>query len=594
MRALQPVHRYLIKYKWLFLTGALFVGLANLFQVIAPSYIGRMVDLVDVHKDEIIKGENKELERTVFNGLLINALLFLAFTLIRGAFMFFMRQTIIVMSRKVEYDQKNELFRHYTYLTPAFYKRNNTGDLMSRVAEDVGRVRQYVGPAIMYFLNLLFNFIFAIWMMVSINPTLTVYVLLPLPVLSISIYFVNSIINRKSEQIQAQLSTLTSIAQESFSGIRVIQAYAREKSTVNFFGDACNDYKDQSLSLARVDAMFQPLMVMLIGLSILLVIFVGGWQVIEGQLSPGDMVEFVFYVTMMTWPVTSLGWVVSIIQRAAASQKRLNEFLETKPDISASGFPDRKVEGDITFENVTFTYPDTGVQALRNVSFSIKKGEKVALLGRTGTGKTTVADLLFRLYDPDSGTISIDGVPLSQYNLDNLRSNITAVPQDVFLFSDTIHNNIAFAVPTADRKTVQEHAAFASIDTEILQFKDGYDTLVGERGVTLSGGQKQRVSMARAFLKHAPIIVMDDALSAVDANTEQVILNNMRQYLDTRTAIIITHRIFSVLAFDKIIVLDNHQVAEIGTHDELMEKQGLYFQMVEAQRSAEEERADKK
>lgn len=587
MRTLAPVHRYLLKYKWLFLAGSLFVGLANVFQVYAPSFVGEMIDSVTENVDVLQQGDDPALARKVFNGLLLNAALFIAFTLIRGVFMFCMRQTIIVMSRKIEYDQKNELFRHYEKLTPAFFKRNNTGDLMSRVAEDVGRVRQYVGPAIMYFLNLVFNFIFAIWMMMSINPTLTLYVLLPLPILSVSIYFVNSLINRRSEYIQSQLSTLTSIAQESFSGIRVIQAYARERSTVAFFDAACRDYKDKSLSLARVDALFQPLMVLLIGASVLITIFVGGWQVIEGHLSPGDLTEFLFYVNMLTWPVTSLGWVVSIIQRAAASQKRISEFLETKPDIEASGFPERDLKGHIRFENVSFTYPDTGVQALKDISFTIQPGQKVAIIGRTGSGKTTIGELLYRMYDANAGRITIDGYPIQELNLVSLRRAIASVPQDVFLFSDSIHNNIAFAAPQSSREAVQQIARFASVHDEIMSLPQGYDTVIGERGVTLSGGQKQRVSIARAFLKDAPVILLDDALSAVDAGTEHEILGNMRQYLDNKTAIIITHRIFNLLEFDRILVLHDHTIAEQGTHDELMALKGLYHAMYEAQRKEE-------
>lgn len=583
MRSLAPVHRYLLKYKWLFLTGAVFVGLSNVFQVYAPSFIGDMIDTVQSNADALMQTENPELEKSVFRQVLMYALLFMAFTALRAVFMFFMRQTIIVMSRRIEFDQKNELFHHYERLTPAFFKRNNTGDLMSRVAEDVGRVRQYAGPAIMYFLNLVFNFIFAIWMMLSINPTLTAYVLIPLPLLSISIYFVNSIINRRSEHIQAQLSTLTSIAQESFSGIRVIQAYAREKSTVAFFDAACDDYKDKSLSLARVDAMFQPLMVLLIGASVLLTIFVGGWQVIEGNLSPGNLAEFIFYVNMLTWPVTSLGWVVSIIQRAAASQKRITEFLNTEPDIQATGFPAFEAEGRIRFEDVSFTYPDTGVQALRNISFELKKGEKLAIIGRTGSGKTTIADLLFRLYDPDSGTIYLDDKPVKQINLQDLRAAVSAVPQDVFLFSDTIHNNIAFGNPSATREQVEQCARYASVHDEIMRFPNGYETLVGERGVTLSGGQKQRISMARAFLKDSPVIILDDALSAVDAETEHIITGNMRQYLEDKTAIIITHRVFNLMQFDRIIVLHNHTISEQGTHEELLALKGLYYDLFNSQ-----------
>ncbi|MBK9506932.1 MAG: ABC transporter ATP-binding protein [Bacteroidetes bacterium] len=584
MRALKSVNKYLWRYRWLLLTGILFVGLANVFQVYAPRYIGEMIDLVTVNFDAVVKQNDTKLADDVYRGVLISGLLFLGFTILRGIFMFFMRQTIIVMSRNIEYDQKNDLFRHYEQLTPAFFKKNNTGDLMSRVAEDVGRVRQYVGPALMYFMNLVFNFLFGIWMMLSINPTLTMYVLLPLPVLSLSIYYVNSIINKRSEAIQAQLSHLTSVAQESFSGIRVIQAYAREKTTALYFEKECDEYKQLSLGLARVDALFQPLMVLLIGLSVLLTIFVGGWQVMEGKLSTGDLAEFLFYVNMMTWPVTSLGWVVSIIQRAAASQKRIDEFLNTQPDVTATGFPHHTLKGAIVFEDVHFTYPDTGVKALQGVSFSILPGEKIAIVGKTGSGKTTIADLMYRLYDVSSGQIRMDGIPIDAFNLFDLRKGISAVPQDVFLFSDSIKNNIAFGNGKTDMATVQQYAAYASIHDEITHFREGYDTLVGERGVTLSGGQKQRISIARAFLKDAPVIILDDCLSAVDTNTEKRIMSNMRDYLDNKTAIFITHRIFSLISFDKIIVLDNHTVAEFGTHDELMDKRGLYYQMFESQR----------
>lgn len=584
MRALKSVNKYLWRYRWLLLTGILFVGLANVFQVYAPRYIGEMIDLVTINFDAVVKQNDTTLADEVYRGVLISGLLFLGFTILRGIFMFFMRQTIIVMSRKIEYDQKNDLFRHYEQLTPAFFKKNNTGDLMSRVAEDVGRVRQYVGPALMYFMNLVFNFLFGIWMMLSINPTLTLYVLLPLPVLSLSIYYVNSIINKRSEAIQTQLSHLTSVAQESFSGIRVIQAYAREKTTALYFEKECDEYKQLSLGLARVDALFQPLMVLLIGLSVLLTIFVGGWQVMEGKLSTGDLAEFLFYVNMMTWPVTSLGWVVSIIQRAAASQKRIDEFLNTQPDVAATGFPHHTLKGAIVFDDVHFTYPDTGVKALQGVSFSILQGEKIAIVGKTGSGKTTIADLMYRLYDVSSGQILIDGIPIDAFNLVDLRKGISAVPQDVFLFSDSIKNNIAFGNGKTDMATVQQYAAYASIHDEITRFREGYDTLVGERGVTLSGGQKQRISIARAFLKDAPVIILDDCLSAVDTNTEKRIMSNMRDYLDNKTAIFITHRIFSLISFDKIIVLDNHTVAEFGTHDELMEKRGLYYQMFESQR----------
>lgn len=571
--------------------GAFFVALANIFQVYAPQYIGKSIDLVKSNLGDYQYTENASQRNALIHevspALLRYALLFIGLTVVRGIFMFFMRQTIIVMSRHIEYDQKNELFRKYETLTPAFFKRNNTGDLMSRVAEDVGRVRQYVGPAIMYFLNLLFTFILVIWVMMGISPLLTFYVLLPLPVLSVSIYYVNSIINKKSELIQEQLSTLTNISQESFSGIRVIKGYAQEKNTVDYFSDECEIYKNRSLSLSRVDAMFQPLMVLLIGISILLTVFIGGWQVMQGNITAGNVAEFMVYVNMLTWPVTSLGWVASIIQRAAASQKRINEFLNIKPDIEKEDRPSQPVHGQIEFRNVTFTYPDTGVVALDNVSFRIGRGEKIAIIGRTGSGKTTIADLIVRMYDPEQGEILIDGTNARRLNLDDIRKYIAYVPQDVFLFSDTVRNNIAFGHRDADFEQIKKYAGFASIDHDIKIFKEGYDTMVGERGVTLSGGQKQRISIARAFIKNSPVIILDDCLSAVDTNTEKLIMQNMRRYLESKTAIIITHRIYSLIEFDRIIVLDNHRIAETGTHEELLRRGGIYADILEKQKLEE-------
>ncbi|MBC8045961.1 MAG: ABC transporter ATP-binding protein [Fimbriimonadaceae bacterium] len=591
MRHLKALNKYFIKYKWLLLLGVLFVTLTNVFSVIQPRYIREAIDFAFQKKQEYDAQLNVEAKDTIVNtltrGLLFIVLYYVGFTVLRGLFMFLMRQTIIVMSRHVEYDQKNELYAHYQKLTPAFYKKNNTGDLMSRVAEDVGRVRQYVGPAVMYFLNLVVTFILVIGVMIHISPTLTLYVLLPLPILSISIYYVNNIIQKKSELIQAQLSNLTSIAQETFSGIRVIKAYAQEKNTENYFEENCEEYKNRSLSLSKVDAMFQPLMILLIGLSTLITILVGGIEVMHGNITPGNVAEFMIYVNMLTWPVTSLGWVASIIQRAAASQKRINEFLDTKPDIETPFKTNYSINGNITFKNVSFTYPDTGVEALKNISFEIRSGEKIAIIGRTGSGKTTIADLLVRMYDPTEGEIYIDDIELKKYNLENMRSQVSYVPQDVFLFGDSIKNNIAFSNTSTSLETVKQYAQFASIDEEIEQFKDQYETIVGERGVTLSGGQKQRISIARAFLKNAPIIILDDCLSAVDANTEKSILANMRNYLQNKTAIIITHRIFSLLEFDKIIVLDGHSVAEIGTHRELMEHRGVYYDIFETQQAEE-------
>lgn len=571
------------------LLGIVFVTFTNVFMVLQPAYVRNAVDFAvnEKQKYDSIQDESgrNAILQDVTKGLLTFVLLYVGVTILRGLFMFLMRQTIIVMSRHVEYDQKNELYAHYQKLTPAFYKRNNTGDLMSRVAEDVGRVRQYVGPAIMYFLNLITTFILVIGAMLKVSPELTMYVLLPLPVLSLSIYYVNNIIEKRSERIQQQLSRLTSIAQETFSGIRVIKAYAQEKNAENFFEENCQEYKNRSLALSKVDALFNPLVAMLIGISTLLTILVGGIQAIHGNITPGNVAEFIIYVNLLTWPVASLGWVASIIQRAAASQKRINEFLQTKPDIETPFKTNFSLQGNIAFENVSFTYPDTGVQALKNISFQIHQGEKIAIIGRTGAGKTTIADLLVRMYDPSEGRITIDNKDLKEYNLENLRSMVSYVPQDIFLFGDTVRNNISFGMENASDETVKKYAQFASISSEIEYFKDQYQTIVGERGVTLSGGQKQRISIARAFLKNSPVIILDDCLSAVDANTEKIVLNNMQNYLQSKTAIIITHRIFSLLEFDKIIVLDNHTIAEMGTHQQLLARKGIYYDIFETQQA---------
>lgn len=592
MKHLRAVNRYFIKYKWHFLLGVLFVTLSNIFSVLSPQVIRNAIDLV-VENIQLYKSLNgfsiqDSLQQVLSSGLIVFAIVYIALSLLKGLFMFLMRQTLIIMSRHIEYDQKNELYKHYQKLTPEFYKMNNTGDLMSRVAEDVGRVRQYVGPAIMYFLNLLVLFILVIWAMIDVSPTLTLYVLLPLPVLSVSIYYVNNLIEKRSELIQAQLSHLTSITQETFSGIRVIKSYAQEKNQSDYFEDHTEIYKSRSLDLARIDAMFQPLMVLLIGLSTLITIFIGGWLVMQGAITTGNVAEFVIYVNMLTWPVTSLGWVASIIQRAAVSQRRINEFLETKPAIAGGQETHFAVKGKIEFRNVTFTYPDTGVQALQHINLQIQPGQKVAIIGRTGVGKTTIADLLLRLYDPQSGEIVLDDKPLDTFGLNNLRQNISYVPQDVFLFGDTVRNNITFGRSGVSEEEVRKYAQFASIDNEILGFPNGYDTLVGERGVTLSGGQKQRISIARAFLKNSPVIILDDCLSAVDAKTEKTILENMRQYLESKTAIIITHRISALLDYDQIIVLDNHRIIETGTHAELVALKGIYFEILETQNAEEQ------
>jgi ATP-binding cassette subfamily B protein len=532
--------------------------------------------------------------------LLFFGLFVVVLALLMGWFLFLVRQTIIVMSRLIEYDLRKEIFAHYEELHLAFYKKNSTGDLMARIVEDVSKVRMYLGPAILYGMNLLALFTLVIYSMLRVNVELTLYCLAPMPLLCISIYYVSHLINVNSEKIQGQLSRLTSITQEVFSGIRVVKSYVQEAPMGHFFKDQSQVYMDKSLRLAKVDAMFYPVMLLLIGLSTVITVYVGGVQVVKGNVTTGNIAEFIIYVNMLTWPVTSLGWISSLIQQAAASQKRINEFLDTKPFIvnphsvpgkkslwEQSVSNDEKLAGHVVFDNVSFVYPDTGIQALKSLSFELLPGQKLAIIGRTGSGKTTVADLLVRLYDTTSGSIRIDGKDIRQHNLYHLRQRIGYVPQDVFLFSDTVANNVRFGRAGASLDDVEAFTKYAAIHKEISELPNAFDTLVGERGVTLSGGQKQRVSIARALIKQPDIVLLDDCLSAVDTNTEQQILGYLRETLSDKTAIIITHRIYSLLNFDKIIVLDNGTIAEEGTHEELIRRRGYYFDLFEQQRAEE-------
>ncbi len=516
-----------------------------------------------------------------FGGLVI------LFAILMGIFMYFMRQTIIVMSRLIEYDLRKELFDQYEKLSLSFFKQNNTGDLMSRISEDVSKVRMYLGPALLYGINLVSLFVWVIWSMLEVSVELTLYALAPLPILSISIYYVSSLINEKSAKIQIQLAELNSTTQEVYSGIRMIKSYVQEMPMVRFFRNQSQDYMEKSLGLAKVNALFFPLMLLLIGASIIITVYIGGLQVVQGNISPGNIAEFVIYVNMLTWPVTAIGWIASIIQQASASQKRINEFLKLTPEIQNKGKITDPIKGAISFKEVTFEYPDSGTIALKNVSFDLKPGQRLAILGKTGSGKSTIADLLVRMYDANKGQITLDGIDIKEFDLNHLRLNVGYVPQDGFLFSDTVAGNIAFGKPDATKEEIESFAKYSAVYEDIMGLSEGFDSMVGERGVTLSGGQKQRVSIARALIKKPSLILLDDCLSAVDTNTEQLILGALNTVLAKKTTIIITHRIYAQLSFDHIIVLDEGKIVEQGDHTQLLANKGFYYELFERQKAEE-------
>lgn len=592
MKHLSYLNKYFYKYKWWIIPGIFFVVISNIFGVIPAQVIGHAFNLIteNIQIYGLFDGfHQQEIIYDIFStSLLYFGGLVLFLYLIRGLFLFFMRQTIILMSRHIEFDMKNEIYAHYQELSLGFYRKNNTGDLMNRATEDVNRVRMYVGPAIMYAINTGVLFVLIISSMYAVNATLATFCLLPLPVLVVTIYFVNTLINKKSEQIQEQLSKLSSFVQERFSGIRVIKSYVRESHTKEIFAAESEAYKVNSMSLVRVQAFFYPTMLLMVGLSTILTVYIGGKQVLEGSISAGNIAEFIVYVNQLTFPVTMLGWVTTLIQRASASQKRINEFLELKPDIMSGNVSLPNLKGRISFNHVNFTYPDTGIQALKNVSFDIEEGQFVAVIGRTGSGKSTLANLIMRMYDVNSGQISIDGKPLEELDLNTYRNQIGFVPQEVFLFSDTIKNNIAFGLDELKGDEVEEAAKNAAVLKNILDFELKFETMLGERGITLSGGQKQRVSIARALIRAPRILIFDDCLSAVDTRTEEEILNNLGRIMQGRTSILIAHRISTIKNADKIIVLDEGRIIEQGTHNQLISLQGVYSEMYQNQLLEEE------
>lgn len=557
------------------------MAVSNIFAVLSPQIVRNTLD--EVYRNisryhALPSGPAAAALRSEVMSLVMTAgIWLLVYALLRGIFMFFMRQTIIVMSRHIEYDQKNEVFDHYQKLSTSFYKNNATGDMMSRISEDVSRVRMYTGPAIMYVINLVVLISLCLWGMISESPSLTLYVVAPLPLLAFSIFYVNKIVNRKGERIQAELSGLTSQAQESYSGIRVIKSFVQEQSAIRMFAKISGAYRRSTINLSLTESIYFPAMNLFIGLSMLLTVLIGGMQAIKGAVSPGNIAEFVMYINMMMFPITAIGWTANMIQRAAVSQRRINEFLHEEPEIADKpAAVHTAMQGSISFRDVSFVYPHTGIRALDHFSLEIGAGQKVAVIGKTGSGKSTLAHLLLRMYEVTEGEIRIDGIPLQQRTLESLRSQISYVPQDVFLFSDTVAANIAMGIDTADDTAVRRAAQMAAVDGDIQQLAEGYATVTGERGVMLSGGQKQRISLARALVKDPAVLILDESLSAVDTRTEQAIRANLAVYLQQKTALVITHRVFKDWNFDKIVLLEDGRIVEEGTHESLLRENGRY------------------
>ncbi len=578
MKSLKYLNKYFIKYKWRLLVGIFITILSKILALQIPIIIRKSLNSVE----DFIKNDVAD-KSIIENQLFWNLLTIVGVAILAGLLTFVMRQMIIVTSRLIEFDLKNEIYEQYQKLPINFYKKNRTGDLMNRISEDVSKVRMYFGPALMYSMNMIFLFVVGFTQMTKIDPTLTMYTLIPFPILSISIFYISKVINQRSTIVQEYLSKLTTYNQEFFSGINVVKSYGIEPMVISGFDKLADESKEKNIDLYKVQALFFPLMILLIGISNLTVIYVGGNQYINGEIQIGVIAEFMLYVNMLTWPVAIVGWVTSMVQQAEASQKRINEFLEEVPEIQNTTTNSFKIEGDIEFKNVSITYDDTNITALKDVSFSVKKGQKVAILGKTGSGKSSITNLISRLYDVDKGSVLIDNTPIKEINLNDLRKDIGFVPQDPFLFSDSISNNIKFGNEKATKQEIIDAAIKAVVHQNILNFKDGYNTILGERGVTLSGGQKQRVSIARAIIKNPQILIFDDCLSAVDTETEEKILTNLEGVSKNKTTFIISHRVSSAKNADQIIILEKGEIIQQGSHNQLINEKGYYKELYEQQ-----------
>ena len=580
MKHLFYLNKFFWKYRTLLAIGTVFIIIANLFALYPAEFVRKAFDAVILSMNTGNSSNTSEI-------LIKYGSLIVLFAILKGIFMYCMRQTIIVISRKIEYDLKNEIYQQYQALSISFYKKNKTGDLMNRISEDVSRVRMYLGPALMYAINIFILFLLVISKMLSISTTLTFFVLLPLPILAVSVYFVSSTMNKRSEKVQAQLSDITTVAQETFSGIKIIKSFSNEENALEVFMNSCKSYTKRQLELVKIEALFFPLIISMIGVSSVLTIYIGGLESFKGNISTGNIAEFIIYVNMLAWPVASIGWITSLVQRAAASQERINDFLLLTSDIENKTTEHTSIEGDIVFNEVNLSYTDTNIQALKNLSFRLKEGNTLGIFGKTGSGKSTIANLVCRLYDTSTGSISFGNTNIKNLNLNSLRTAIGYIPQDGYLFSGTIRENIAFSSDTIDNQKIIEAAKKADILDEINNFKEGLDTIIGERGVQLSGGQRQRLAIARTFYKNPSLYIFDDCLSAIDATKEQRILKQLKVESKAKSSIIISHRISTLKDADKIIVLDNGEITESGSHSELLSQKGFYFEMHQIQTNKE-------